>query len=190
MFRSKTTSNEVVEGLKREIHDIKGGYVCSSCKTRKYQIEQTDYRGVVLNAIDITMCIPATPNTTEHLRAIQSVKTQILQPVRTWAFLNEHAWTRVQVLEYMLNRVETPYVAFMNEHDILKANHLFLLSNEITRTDADIVYSCGCSGECTDEAYCRRTYLARTRAIKHNAKSAIRVGLEESTWVKVEPANV
>lgn len=186
-FSKKNASDVLEQNL---LSDIREGYVCPSCRTRRHLIERADYRGVLLNAIDITVCIQVTKGTEVYKVAVESARAQLLKPMKIWPFINQNNLTEEKVYEKMLSKVETPYVAWLGEADEMRENHLFSLANELIKSGADFVYSCGCSGLCDDDKLCRGTYLARTRLVQEKLLDDLMgIRVPETTWIRMEPDN-
>jgi hypothetical protein len=91
---------------------------------------------------DVTVCIPTIPPRAKLLvRAVQSVLDQTL-PASAIAVVRDDtrdgAWkTRGKALDM----VRTPYVAFLDDDDELKDEHLELLMQTLIDTGADYAYS-------------------------------------------------
>ncbi len=91
----------------------------------------------------ITVVMPTIPEHDDlRERALQSVADQNVLPTETIVFPDpDHlgaAWARNQALA----RVQTPWVAFLDDDDLLYRNHLEVLWMEAVRTGADLVYPC------------------------------------------------
>lgn len=156
--------------------------ICPSCRSRQHQIENYPNRGVLLPAMDITLCIVSTPDArVPRDRAIESAKNQLLKPYAIHVAVNHQGVNDGVFRKSCLDSVETNYVAFMDERDILQEKHLFMLASELVRTASDCVYSCKCSGTGCD---CRTRYLgiaesARTGFLRAQA-------VEEYSWNRIE----
>lgn len=156
--------------------------ICPSCQSRLYQIEHYPNRGVLLPAMDITLCILATKSNLEaRERAVRSARSQLLRATIIRVHVNVHEVGISILRKKCLEDVDTPYVAFMDECDILNENHLFSLANELVRTGADCVYSCSCRGSGCD---CKTRYLGVTTSAREGFRSTITT--EKPTWSRVE----
>ena len=93
--------------------------------------------------VPVTVCIPSIPPRAKLLdRALDSVKYQTVNcsvAVELDHTKEGSAVTRNKALE----RIQTEYVAFLDDDDELYADHIELLYNHAVKTGADVVYS-GC----------------------------------------------
>ena len=96
--------------------------------------------------MNITVAIPTLPSRTVLLqRALDSVRAQTYPAavcVRVDAHRDGAAATRNKALEL----VDTEYVAFLDDDDVLKPHHLRACARHMALTDADLVYP-GFDGE-------------------------------------------
>jgi glycosyltransferase involved in cell wall biosynthesis len=103
---------------------------------------------------DVTVVIPTIPPRSHLLqRAVASVHDQMVQPKMTVIEYDKNHEGAAVTRNRGLERVETEFVAFLDDDDELLPNHLELCLDEIERTGADLVYpwfitnSCICLSE-------------------------------------------
>lgn len=91
--------------------------------------------------MDITVVIPTIPPRTEMLaRALASVEAQTLRPAAVVVEVDEHREGAPVVRDRGLARVETEYVAFLDDDDALLPHHLDRLAWCLRVTEADLAY--------------------------------------------------
>lgn len=90
---------------------------------------------------DITVVIPSIPPRAELLkRALASVTAQTLSPVRLIVEFDLGREGPAVLRNRALERVDTEYVAFLDDDDELLPQHLELLHETAVRESADLVY--------------------------------------------------
>jgi glycosyltransferase involved in cell wall biosynthesis len=91
---------------------------------------------------DITVAIPSIPPRRALLsRAINSVADQTLHPVGLSIAMDWHKEGAAITRQRALDGVHTPWVAFLDDDDEFKADHLEKLMRHAEDTGADYVYS-------------------------------------------------
>ena len=91
---------------------------------------------------DITVVIPSIPPRIALLeRALASVKAQILQPAEVIVEFDEDKTGAAATRQRGLERVATPWVAFLDDDDEFMPQHLSKLLAAAYEHDADYVYS-------------------------------------------------
>jgi glycosyltransferase involved in cell wall biosynthesis len=89
----------------------------------------------------ITVVIPTIPPRAEQVgRAIESVWAQTLQPKAVEIVLDSERRGPAATRNRALERVDTEWVAFLDDDDELYPNHLRLLARCARLTDSDVVY--------------------------------------------------
>lgn len=89
----------------------------------------------------MTVCIPSIPIRNSLLgRALASVARQTAHAPRVIVEMDGRRTGAAATRQRALERVETPYVAFLDDDDELFPRHLELLLAEQKRTGADLVY--------------------------------------------------
>lgn len=89
----------------------------------------------------ITVVVPTIPPRADLLdRALASVRAQTLQPARVIIELDGHRQGAMATRNRALQKVTTPWVAFLDDDDELLPCHLELLAGHAGRTGADLVY--------------------------------------------------
>lgn len=91
----------------------------------------------------VTVCIPSIPTgaRAEMLaRAVASVERQTLPPAALIVELDHDRTGAAATRQRALERVDTPFVAFLDDDDELFPEHLRLLTEAQARTGADLVY--------------------------------------------------
>lgn len=96
---------------------------------------------VGIDFADVTVCT-ATISTRKELleRAKQSVMKQTLKPFEHLIKEDVERLGQPAVLDDLIARSTTKYVAILDDDDELLPNHIELLYNKILETDADLVY--------------------------------------------------
>lgn len=90
---------------------------------------------------DITVCIPTIPPRSGFLnRALSSVLDQTLKPVQTIVTSDVNREGPAALRNWMLEQVQTKYVAFLDDDDEMLPKHLELLHACAEINDADLVY--------------------------------------------------
>jgi glycosyltransferase involved in cell wall biosynthesis len=100
---------------------------------------------------DVTVVIPTIPPRSHLLqRAVASVHDQMVQPKMTVIEYDKNHEGAAVTRNRGLERVETEFVAFLDDDDELLPNHLELCLDEIERTGADLVYPWFITNDMTD----------------------------------------
>jgi hypothetical protein len=90
----------------------------------------------------ITVVTPSLPERAKLLiEAIKSVQAQTLQADAHHVYLDGTRAGPARVRTLLLERVETPLVAFLDDDDLLDADHLETLSAALDARGADLAYS-------------------------------------------------
>jgi len=90
---------------------------------------------------DVTVCTATISIRTELLkRAVQSVKNQTLKPKKHLIQLDDKREGHPKMLDLMISKAKTKYVAILDDDDELLPNHLEILYKTIKETKADLVY--------------------------------------------------
>lgn len=89
----------------------------------------------------ITVCIPTIPPRALMLhRAIASVTTQTAPPDMIVIAYDVHREGAARTRDRALARVTTPLVAFLDDDDELRPQHLLRCRQELEKADADLVF--------------------------------------------------
>lgn len=89
----------------------------------------------------MTVCIPSIPTRNNLLgRALASVARQTLHATHVIVEMDGRRTGAAATRQRALDRVETPFVAFLDDDDELFPRHLELLLETQARTSADLVY--------------------------------------------------
>lgn len=91
---------------------------------------------------DITVVIPSIPPRAHLLeRAVNSVKAQTLQPAEIIVSMDTQRRGAPHTRQQGLDKVETPWVAFLDDDDEMLPNHLATLAQGALDHGADYVFS-------------------------------------------------
>ncbi len=89
----------------------------------------------------ITVIVPTIPPRAETLaRALETVAAQTLQPAAVIVEMDDQREGAAAVRNRALKRVETEYVAFLDDDDELLPDHLKLCARYATLSGVDVVY--------------------------------------------------
>lgn len=90
---------------------------------------------------DVTIITATIPTRTELLaRGVKSVKAQTLQPAAHFIMEDTEKIGGAAVLDKLLKKVKTKYVAVLDDDDELLPRHIEAIYKCITESDADLVY--------------------------------------------------
>lgn len=93
-------------------------------------------------ALNITVVTPTIPTRAEQLgRAVNSVFAQTVKPAEHLIAVDVHREGAAVMLDRLIERAQTEWVAVLADDDEFLPNHLQVLSDLITAEDADIAYS-------------------------------------------------
>jgi len=185
---NRSSEQEELLTLRREVDELRKNRICSVCKTRTYQIERQPHQGVVLGAPQVTVCVPSLPERKGSIRerAIRSIRGQMLRAADIYIEIDREYKGSDHVRRVVLHRVETPYVAFVDDDDQLHENHLFLLMDLMLKTGADLTYSChiDCPTPMEDECMSCRSRVPLLRTHMFGDSGMRRQKLQLRTWIK------
>jgi len=130
--------------------------------------------------VDITVLIPTIARrVTQLARALDSVRIQTLKPATVLVELDEHREGAAATRNRALAKVDTEWVAFLDDDDLLYPGHLKLCARYARLTGVDVVYPqwdgddpTGMQGKPFDPVLLQRanyipvTALCRTAAVR------------------------
>lgn len=91
---------------------------------------------------DITLIVPTIPPRTTLLhRAMESARAQSLRPGKALVQMDRDHEGSAVTRNRALEAVETEWVAFLDDDDVLLAHHFATLADHADQTGADMVYS-------------------------------------------------
>jgi hypothetical protein len=112
-----------------------------------------DVGDVMPGTADVTIITATIPTRAELLaRAVKSVEAQTLQPAAHLIMEDTEKIGGAAVLDKLLKKVKTKYVAVLDDDDELLPRHIEAIYTSITESDADLVYpwfryqTCGNAG--------------------------------------------
>jgi glycosyltransferase involved in cell wall biosynthesis len=95
----------------------------------------------MLGTADVTIITATIPTRADLLaRAVASVKVQTLQPAAHLIMEDTEKIGGAAVLDKLLKKVRTKYVAVLDDDDELLPRHIEAIYTSITESDADLVY--------------------------------------------------
>jgi glycosyltransferase involved in cell wall biosynthesis len=96
----------------------------------------------VIAGKDISVCIPTIPPRQDCFnRAVASVRAQTIKPFLIVAAVDYDHMGAAVTRNSALEQVSTPWVAFLDDDDVLYPEHLEKLAQHAELTSADVVYS-------------------------------------------------
>lgn len=96
----------------------------------------------MIEAKDITVIIPSVPPRARMLqRAVQSVMRQTIGDVHCLTTIDKLGQGAVWTRNHLLERVQTPWVAFLDDDDEFLPMHLEVLARAQEKHNADVVFS-------------------------------------------------
>lgn len=100
-----------------------------------------DEGDVMPGTADVTIITATIPTRAELLaRAVKSVEEQTLQPAAHLIMEDTEKIGGAAVLDKLLKKVKTKYVAVLDDDDELLPRHIEAIYTSITESDADLVY--------------------------------------------------
>jgi len=94
-----------------------------------------------VDAFDVTVCIPSIPPRVKLLqRAITSVLQQQFPAAGISVCVDKHKEGPAVVRNRLLAGVQTPWIAWLDDDDVLYPNHLSVCVQHAERSNADLVY--------------------------------------------------
>lgn len=132
---------------------------------------------------DVTIITATIPSRQELLsKAVESVQNQLVQPAYHLVQNDDNKIGGAAVLDLLLEKTQTKYVCVLDDDDILLPQHIKVLTEAISSSDADLVYpwfryaSSGNAGHLEQYAYqpwsnndvhqVPITWIAKTESIK------------------------